>query len=142
VRILLAVDGSESSVRAARKLVDTLDWYKERPAIELLTVHLPIPKFGHMGSVITHEMVERYYREETEAAVTPVAKVLDAAGAPYTTHVVVGPIAPSIVEQAAALGCDLIYMGTRGHGGLANMVLGSTATKVLHLAKSPVVLIH
>jgi nucleotide-binding universal stress UspA family protein len=35
----------------------------------------------------------------------------------------------------------MMYMGTRG-GALANMVLGSVATKVLHLAHIPVVLVH
>jgi nucleotide-binding universal stress UspA family protein len=36
----------------------------------------------------------------------------------------------------------MIYMGTRGRTALANMVLGSVATRVLHLAHIPVVLVH
>jgi nucleotide-binding universal stress UspA family protein len=36
----------------------------------------------------------------------------------------------------------MIFMGTRGMTALSNMVMGSVATKVLHLAHIPVVLIH
>jgi nucleotide-binding universal stress UspA family protein len=36
----------------------------------------------------------------------------------------------------------MIYLGTRGMTALPNMLLGSVATKVLHLAQVPVVLIH
>jgi nucleotide-binding universal stress UspA family protein len=36
----------------------------------------------------------------------------------------------------------MIYMGTRGMTAVSNMVMGSIATKVLHLADVPVVLVH
>jgi nucleotide-binding universal stress UspA family protein len=36
----------------------------------------------------------------------------------------------------------MIYMGTRGMGAVSGLVMGSTATKVLHLASVPVVLVH
>ena len=46
VKILLAVDGSESSLRATRSLIETAQWFKELPQIELVTVHLPVPHVG------------------------------------------------------------------------------------------------
>jgi nucleotide-binding universal stress UspA family protein len=46
------------------------------------------------------------------------------------------------MDQATQSGSDLIFMGTRGMTALSNMVLGSVATRVLHLAHIPVVLIH
>ena len=142
LKILLAVDGSEHSVRAARKLVDSLGWYKEAPRVELLTVHLPVPHFGGMGAVVTHEMIDNYYREEGENRLVGVKKVLDAAGVKYGAHIFVGPIAESIVEQSTKLGCDMICMGTRGMGAMTNVFLGSVATRVLHLSTVPVVLIR
>jgi nucleotide-binding universal stress UspA family protein len=142
VRILLAVDGSEASARAAAKVAETIGWYKDTPHIDVLTVHLPVPKFGHMGSVVTHEMVERHYAEESEAALSPSRKVLDAAGVEYTTHRAVGPIAETIVDQAKSLGADQVVMGTRGMSAISNVVLGSIATKVLHVATVPVVLVR
>ncbi len=140
MRILLAVDGSEASARAATQLVKSLGWYKAVPEIDLLTVHLPVPKLHNMGAVVTHEMIERHYAEESAAAMAPARAVLDAAGLRYAAHRAVGQIAETIVAQANERGADLICMGTRGMSGLSNIVLGSVATKVLHLSKTPVLL--
>jgi len=142
LNVLLPVDGSESAARATQKLIETLRWYKEQPGIDLLAVHLPVPRFPNMGVVISNEMLERYYADECEAMLAPSKKALDAAGVKYTAHTLVGAIAESIVEQAKRSGSNMIYMGTRGMTALSNMVLGSVTTRVLHLAHIPVVLIH
>ena len=142
LKVLLPVDGSESAIRATQKLIETIGWYKEQPKIDLLAVHLPVPRFPNMDIVVSEEMLERYYREECEEMLAPCKKVLDAAGIKYTAHTLVGPIAESIVEQAKQSGSNMIYMGTRGMTAVSNMVLGSVTTRVLHLAHIPVVLIH
>jgi nucleotide-binding universal stress UspA family protein len=47
-----------------------------------------------------------------------------------------------LVEQAHADGtCSLIVMGSRGHGGFANLVMGSVSTQVLHAAHCPVLIV-
>lgn len=142
LKLLLPVDGSASSLNATRKLIDTLAWYREAPAIELCTVHLPLPRIGNVGAFVSKEMVQKYYEEESDAMLKPSRGVLDAAGVRYTVHRLVGPIAESIVERAKQSGSDMIYMGTRGMSALGNMAMGSVATRVLHLAHIPVVLIH
>jgi nucleotide-binding universal stress UspA family protein len=142
-KILLAVDGSESALRATRKLIESAALYRQLPQVELVTVHLPVPHVGGFsGVVVSHEMVEKYYREEGEKALAPCKEALDKAGVRYTPHILVGDIAASIVEHADKSGCHLIYMGTRGMTALENMLLGSAATKVIHLAHVPVVLVH
>jgi nucleotide-binding universal stress UspA family protein len=142
LKVLLPVDGSPSAVRATQRLVETLGWYKESPAIDLLTVHLPVPRVPNMGTFVSKDMLQKYYDEECQAMLAPSRGVLDAAGVAYTTHQMVGPIAESIVEQATKLGSSMIFMGTRGMSALANMALGSVTTRVLHLAQLPVVLIR
>lgn len=142
LKVLLPVDGSESAARATHELIKTLGWYKEQPTIDLLAVHLPVHRFPNMSVVISNEMLERYYTEESEAMLAASRKSFDAAGVKYTVHKLVGPIAESIIEQAKRSGSNMIYMGTRGMTALSNMVLGSVTTKVLHLAHIPVVLIH
>ena len=143
VKILLAVDGSESAVRATRTLVESTAAYKDPPQVELVTVHLPVPHVGGFsGVVITHDMVEQYYREEGQKALAPSKQLLDQAKIRYTPHILVGDVAKTIVEHAEKSGCDMIYMGTRGMTAMTNMLVGSIATKVLHLAHVPVVLVH
>ena len=142
LKVLLPVDGSESSVRATEALIKTLAWYKEQPVIDLVTVHLAVPKLPNMNRVVSDDAIERYYAEESDAMLAPSTKTLDAASVTYTVHKLVGPVAETIVDHARQAGCDMIFMGTRGMTALSNMVLGSVATKVLHLAHIPVVLIH
>jgi nucleotide-binding universal stress UspA family protein len=142
LKVLLPVDGSESATRATQKLIETLDWYKEQPRIDLLAVHLRVPQFPNMKVVISDGMLDRYYTEECEAMLAPSKKALDAAGVKYVAYRLVGSIAETIIDQAKQLDSTMIYMGTRGMTALSNMLLGSTTTRVLHLAHIPVVLIH
>ena len=55
-----------------------------------------------------------------------------------TTNVVFGPTAATIVERAAALSADLIVMGTHGRGGVAHLLMGSVAERVVRTAGCPV----
>jgi nucleotide-binding universal stress UspA family protein len=59
----------------------------------------------------------------------------------YVAQILVGPIAESIVKQAVRTHCDLIMIGTRGMTAAANLLLGSTATRVLHISELPVLLV-
>jgi nucleotide-binding universal stress UspA family protein len=142
VRILLPVDGSPSAVRATQKLVETLGWYKEAPAVDLLTVHLPLPKVPNMGAFVSKEMIQKYYDDECGEMLAPSRAVLDAGGTRYAVHQRVGQIAETIVDHATESGADIIFMGTRGRSALASMALGSVATRVLHLCHIPVLLVH
>jgi nucleotide-binding universal stress UspA family protein len=142
MKILLAVDGSKSALDAVDCLVEHADWYREKPAVELVTVHLPVPKLPRMGMVVGKNQIQRYYEEEGEAALAAAKKKLDAAGIAYKASVLVGRIAESIVQHASKTRCDLIFIGNQGRTAAANMLLGSTATKVLHISKTPVLLVR
>jgi len=63
------------------------------------------------------------------------------AGATFTGEIAVGDIAPTLAWRAEELQCDEIIMGTRGMSAIRNLVLGSMATKVVHLAAMPVTLV-
>ena len=140
MKILLAVDGSKHSLAAVQALIRHADWYRERPSVEVVTVHLPVPSFHNMSVVISKPQIERYYREEGELRMAEAGQKLAAAGIPCTQRVLVGPVAERIIEHAAQTRCDLICMGSRGLGNIGRALLGSVATKVLHLAKVPVLL--
>jgi nucleotide-binding universal stress UspA family protein len=142
LKLLLPVDGSPSAVRATQKLIESLDWYKERPVVDVLAVHLPVPRVPNMGAFVSKDMIEKYYDEERAAMLAPTRKLLDAADVAYTVHGATGPIAETIAETATQRGSDMIFMGTRGMSALANMALGSVTTRVLHLTHVPVTLVH
>lgn len=141
MKILVAVDGSKDSMDAVDCLIDHADWYREKPQVELVTVHLPVPNVRGMGAAVSRSQIQRYYEEEGQARLASAKKRLGAAGVPFEPRVLVGPIAESIVEHARAKRCDIIYIGTRGMTALGKALIGSTAAKVLHISTIPVLLV-
>ena len=141
MKILLAVDGSKHSLKAVKCLIEHADWYREKPGVELVNVHLPVPRIRGMSAVVGASQVRRYYDREGKAALSKARKVLDAAGIKYSAHILVGPVAESIIKQARLARCDLIMMGTRGMSAAANLLLGSCANRVVSISPIPVLLV-
>jgi nucleotide-binding universal stress UspA family protein len=48
----------------------------------------------------------------------------------------------AIIEAAGALGCDLIVIGTHGRHGVARLLLGSVAERIVRLSPIPVLTVH
>ena len=142
MKILVAVDGSKNSLHAVQCLIDHAGWYRSKPEVELLTVHLPVPKLPRMGMAVGKSQLQKYYEEEGAAQLAPAKRKLDAAGIKYKASVLVGPVAESIVKRAKDARCDIIYIGTRGMSDIGKALVGSTANKVVHLADVPVLLVR
>lgn len=140
MKILLAVDGSKPSLAAAQLVAEHADWYREKPEVELVTVHLPVPKLGNMGAAVSKAHIERYYQEEGEANLAAAKKVLERSGIDYQPRILVGPIAQTLAKHAKASRCDLICLGTHGRTAIADAFVGSTASKLLHISEVPVLL--
>ena len=79
--------------------------------------------------------------EWTKAFKAAAQELLADAQVPCRLHLVTGDPASTIAKFAAKLKCDLIVMGTRGTGTVRGLVFGSVATKVVHLADTPVTLV-
>lgn len=139
MNILLAIDGSEVSLRAVQSLIEHVRWFRESPRVHLLHVHAPIP-VGLAVQHLSQETLDRYYREEGEAVLAPAADLLRKAGIATTPHIHVGHAAEIVVRLAGELGCELICLGSHGRGGIGNALLGSVASRVLHLATMPVLI--
>ena len=119
----------------------TAEWYRERPQVELVTVHLPVPKLPRMGAAVGKKQIAAYYEQEGEARLAPARRKLDAAGLPYKSRILVGPIAESLVKHATRERCDLITIGSRGMSAIGKALVGSTATRVLQISPLPVLLV-
>ena len=135
MKILLAVDGSESALDAVDFVIKQAPAYRQKPQIELVTVHRPVPKLPGMGAAVGKAQIDRYYEEEGAAALSAAKKRLDAAGVPYEARVLVGPVAETLIRHAKKSGCDVICVGT------PKALIGSVATKVLHASPLPVLLV-
>jgi len=139
--ILAAVDGSENSDRVVEFLVKKAGWYKDPVEVHLLTVQLPLVGVN-VKMFVSQESLKEYYHDEGTKALQKARHRLDQAGISYAHHIGVGDPAGVIVEYAKAKACDQILMGSRGLGAVTGLVLGSVATKVLHLTHVPVMLVR
>ena len=131
MKILVAVDGSKNSLDAVDSVIQHADWYREKPMVELVTVHLPVPKLPGMGLVVGKNQIQRYYQEEGEAALAAAKKKLGKAGIAYQASVLVGPVAETIARHASKARCDLIFIASHGRRGISALLHGSETQGVL-----------
>lgn len=139
-RFLVAVDGSDNAMRAVHYAVSLAR--DESPAhVYLATVESEPMAYGEAAAMVDYPRLARAQRQRSEALLQPAVELLTQAEVAHEAAVLRGDPAQAIVRRAEELGCDVIVMGTRGRGPIANLVLGSTANKVIHLTKLPVTLI-
>jgi nucleotide-binding universal stress UspA family protein len=139
-KLLVPVDGSENALRAVRYAI-TMAKLMERASIHLVHAHDEPRIYGEIAVYVPPEKMAALQREHSEAILAAAEGPLKESGVAYTKDVAVGPVANAIVECAERLGCDAIVMGTRGHSTIGNLLLGSVATKVVHLTRLPVTLV-
>ena len=140
LKFLVPVDGSEPSSRAVDHLIKKLEWFRDAVEIHLLNVQHLIPYGSRVSSAVGHDKIAQYHQEEGMAALKTAMQKLDAAKVKYHFHIGVGEEADIICKYAKEKGCDQIFMGTRGLGSVSGLLLGSVATKVIHLSPVPVLL--
>lgn len=138
-KVLLPVDGLHCSEKAARYL---LGFLHDVGKIELHLLNVqPLAEDWEVRSFLQDEEIKRMTKENATALMEPVRDILDDAGISYAVHIEQGEVAETIARYCKDLGCDQVVMGTHGKGALEGLLLGSVATKVLHLVTVPVTLV-
>lgn len=141
MNILIAADGSTYTARAVKHIASHFDWFKDAPSLYLLHVEEPIPA-GRSRAFLEESLIQKYYEEESKAALAKAEKILDKQGISYQSDYKVGDVAEEIRAYAKKNRIDMIVMGSHGHGALQNLVMGSTATKMLAVTTVPVLIIR
>jgi nucleotide-binding universal stress UspA family protein len=138
--ILVLVDGSKSSSRAARYVIEMSAACRDTPDIHLLNVQAPVAA-GIVARRLPRGDLDAYYRDAGMAALAPARKLLDKAGVPHAFHIGVGEIGETVAKYVRKLSAQQVAMGTRGLGPVAGMLLGSVTTKVVRAVSVPIVLV-
>lgn len=138
-RILVAADGSPESREA---IAFALELAKEHDS-KLYVVHVvsdlhvvATNGFGMVGA-LPREVTDRDRRclDEAEA-------LAEDEGVWVRTAVLRGNVVDEIVTYADNLAVDLIVVGSRGHGSLANALLGSVSRGLLSESRRPVTIVR
>ena len=136
--ILLAVDGSEHALHAAKNAAD-LARSMNSEILRIVIAYEPVPPYlgePNMQVAISARMKE---------AETTLQKALDAVGeipGEIHTEILEGPAAEAILDVANTRKNDLIVMGSRGLGRLTGALLGSQSQKVVRHAICPVLIVR
>ena len=141
MKLLVPVDGSESSRRAIEHIV-RLARQGEPPEIHVIHVRPAIDAW-EVRRFLNAEEIAQMQRHEGEEELRAVRDLLDGAGIAYRSQVLAGAdsVAETIARYANEHGCDLIVMGTHGRSGLSHILMGSVATEVIHRSEVPVTLV-
>ena|SRR5436190_3478465 len=138
-RILVPTDFSESADAALAYAVRLADQvgatvrlvhvFEDPDALSLYSeVYVPIPPD------VRAEILTDMQRQLT-------ARAAASGHGNITTAVLNGAAAQTIVEGATAQQCDLIVMGTHGRHGMAHLLMGSVAERVVRTAVCPVLVV-
>ena len=140
MKILLPVDGSKSSLNAAKYVAKLAKNSRSPAVVTLVSVHDDVA-LNHVKQFVSKSVVDDYLREVSEKELKPAQKVLDTARIKHNMAIKRGHIADEIVTLANKDKVDLIVMGTKGRGGLLDVLIGSVAQRVSGSAKQPVLLV-
>jgi len=140
-KILIATDGSAPSQEAVAFGLELAAEQGAQPYV----IHvapaldmLPVAGYGFAaGAAMPHEL-DDYDQSSLQAAAVVAANE----GLEAKTHLTVGNAVNEIVAYADEIDADLIVIGSRGHGAIANALLGSVSRGVLHEARRPVLVVR
>jgi nucleotide-binding universal stress UspA family protein len=137
--ILVPVDGSRNAMRAIDYAIRLANGGPLE--LHLLTVAPPLDDYGMVAAYLSRQQHTREMKVRGASVLQGATARARAPKVKTTTHLVIGDVPDSIVRTARRLHCDAIVMGTRGMGLLKDLLLGSVASKVLHLTRIPVTLV-
>jgi nucleotide-binding universal stress UspA family protein len=132
--ILVTLDGTPSD----RAIIEHVKQLAKMASSRLVLLHVAD---GWAARTYGRDAVSPEITEDT-AYLEGVRSELQSAGIPAEAELAYGNPASEIVKWVQQKGCDLVAMSTHGHRFLADLFLGTTATRVQHSISVPVLLLR
>ncbi|MPV48578.1 universal stress protein [Pseudactinotalea sp. HY160] len=137
-RIVVGVDGSDSAKVALKNAIDHAQlWDAELTAVIGLPIGTGSGLLGWLPAAVDSEQLLADCKEGLDVTVN--AALEGHEGVTVRRHALDGSGAALLSEFSTAV--DLVVVGTRGRGGFAGLLLGSTSQAVLHHSECPVLVV-
>jgi nucleotide-binding universal stress UspA family protein len=140
MRVLVAIDGSEPAGLAV-DLVADVTWPTGTEIIVAQAVETGAGIFGGPWpamAMVQTDRIEAEIRDEARRAVREARERLARPGLGVEAVVLRGRPATAIVDRARDMQADMVVVGSRGHGAIESMLLGSVSAEVVDHAPAPV----
>jgi nucleotide-binding universal stress UspA family protein len=140
MRIAIAVDGSENSLRAVNHALALARQLREPPVLTLLNVHLSA-LISPVAKGIDRHQIEQYMDQIAEEELAEAKKAVAAAGMTASIIKGHGEVAATILEITKKENIDMLVVGGKGRSGLTDLLLGSITTKLVSVSPVPVLVV-
>ena len=143
MHVLVATDGSQLSIDAARRASELL---RGADHVTLLSVITEVPgddAGGFEGSVYSAEEQEAVWNSELAEAGEEIERTAAALSSKrIEKRVEVGDVANTVCHTAEKVGADVIVVGSHGRTGFGRLLLGSVSEHVVRHAPCPVLVVR
>jgi nucleotide-binding universal stress UspA family protein len=150
-KILVAIDGSEQSMKAAEYAIAMAKEDNNNNNSQLIALHVLFSQTGYAYStnlfgLVTPSSINKFLEDakhEAQQWFDKIKEKISENEIQLKTEVVVSPtsVVAAIVDYAEHENVDLIVIGSRGRSGFKKLLLGSTASGVITYATCPVFIV-
>jgi len=141
-RILVALDGSDYSLKALNFAVDLARKYQS----QLVLVHVVMRQIYAINppeaGILAGTAIVRELEAEGKAILAKGEETVSAQGLPVEIRLRQGVPAEELLRAAGEEKADLMVLGSRGLSQVKAFLLGSVSDKVSHHAKCPVLIVR
>lgn len=134
--ILLAVDGSENSIRASQEAIKIASL-----ATECMIEVVVVLDFSQSKNDVLHANGKEELDLSRKKKLLPIEEKLKSSNLAYQIKILRGDPGETIVDYANKGNFELVIIGSRGHNLLQELVLGSVSHKVAKRVQCPVLIV-
>ncbi|MFO0120158.1 MAG: universal stress protein [Burkholderiales bacterium] len=140
MKLLVAIDGSDNSLRALAEAVRLAGQLKAAAELVLVNAHDDIA-FRGPSQFVGKQAVDEYLAELADQELKAAVGAAQASGLMFSVSKVRGHVSEAILQVAGSEHVDMIVMGSKGRSALRDLLVGSVAQHVLSRASVPVLLV-
>jgi nucleotide-binding universal stress UspA family protein len=140
-RILVAVDGSEPSLKALKHAVELAKKHKSEIIVISVVEELKLP-FGAEYRLWANKSHQELIRNSIESLNEELSNIREKEpGIVIDAEIIEGKPSDKIISFSEAENVDLIVMGKKGTGLIEGLVMGSVTQKVINQSRISVIVV-